>query len=183
LNLNSEHLYYKDRKQLKTFFTQIGSTLPLTLDPPVRVQGGRRWRPIKIECWGMFLPTSDSFSHPVFHTRRRVPARPLARSSPPIVAAEQRLGSVGILRLPGSAHSLVGPQLAVRTPVAARHRRPSHLRLLWTPPPPSVTSTRSAWAPPSASCACQAPHSLVGPPSAARPACCRTPPIDTPALN
>jgi hypothetical protein len=29
------YLYYKERKQLKTFLNQIGSTVPLTSDPPV----------------------------------------------------------------------------------------------------------------------------------------------------
>ena len=41
-------LYYKDRKQLKTFLTQIGPTVPLTLDPPARSEGdGRGWRTYK----------------------------------------------------------------------------------------------------------------------------------------
>ena len=45
------YLYYKDRKQLKTFLTHIGPTVPLTPDPPVGdVGGGRGWRPIKITC-------------------------------------------------------------------------------------------------------------------------------------
>ena len=34
------YLYYKDRKQSKTFLTQIGPTILLTLDPPREV-GGR----------------------------------------------------------------------------------------------------------------------------------------------
>jgi hypothetical protein len=34
LNMVIAHLYYKERKQWKTFLTQIGPTVPLTLDPP-----------------------------------------------------------------------------------------------------------------------------------------------------
>ena len=58
------NLYYKDRKQLKTFFTQTESVVPLTLDSRVRAEGcGRRWRLIKITCWRGFLPKSFFFSH------------------------------------------------------------------------------------------------------------------------
>jgi hypothetical protein len=36
--------YYKERRQLKTFLTQIGPALPLTLDPPVRLRDDqKRW--------------------------------------------------------------------------------------------------------------------------------------------
>jgi hypothetical protein len=35
-------IYYRGRKQLKTFFTQIESTVPLMLDPPIRMEGERK---------------------------------------------------------------------------------------------------------------------------------------------
>jgi len=36
---------------LKTFLTYFGPTVPLMLDPPVRVErGGREGRPIKFRC-------------------------------------------------------------------------------------------------------------------------------------
>ena len=50
------YLYYKDRKQLKTFLTRIGSTIPLMPDPPVRAEGGGRgWRPIEIASSSVLL--------------------------------------------------------------------------------------------------------------------------------
>ena len=43
------YLYYKDKKQLKTFLTQIGSTIPFMLDSYVRIEeSGREGKPIKI---------------------------------------------------------------------------------------------------------------------------------------
>ena len=57
-------LYYKDRKQLKTFLTQIGPAVSLMPDPRVRAEGGGTgWRPIKITCWRAFLAKRLFFSH------------------------------------------------------------------------------------------------------------------------
>jgi hypothetical protein len=36
------YLYYKEQRQLKTFFTQFGSVLPLTPDPPVRLRDDQK---------------------------------------------------------------------------------------------------------------------------------------------
>jgi hypothetical protein len=50
------YIYYKDRRQLKTFLTQFGSALPLTLDPPVRLRDDQKGgTTIKIAIWGEFL--------------------------------------------------------------------------------------------------------------------------------
>jgi len=68
-------LYYKDRKQLKTFLTQIGPAVSLTPDPRVRTEGGgTEWRPIKITCWRAFLANkviffSPHLAIPTYHTR------------------------------------------------------------------------------------------------------------------
>jgi hypothetical protein len=49
---------------LKTFLTQSGSALPLTLDPPVRLYDDQKGRTtIKIAIWGVFLPKTNCFSH------------------------------------------------------------------------------------------------------------------------
>ena len=46
----TNNLYYKDPEQWKIFVIQIGSIVPLMLDPSVGVEvGGREGRPIKIE--------------------------------------------------------------------------------------------------------------------------------------
>ena len=68
------YLYYKDRKQLKTFLTRIGSTISLTPDPPVRAEGGGRgWRPIETTSWEMFLPKTNCYFH-------RTPSYPHTRT-------------------------------------------------------------------------------------------------------
>jgi hypothetical protein len=36
------YLYYKERRQLKTFLTQIGPALPLTPDPPIRLHDDQK---------------------------------------------------------------------------------------------------------------------------------------------
>ena len=60
-------LYYKHRKQLKTFLTRNGSTVPLTLDSPVRAEEG----PIEIASWRVFLPETFFFSpYAVVHISR-----------------------------------------------------------------------------------------------------------------
>ena len=53
------YISYKDRKQLKTYFTQIMTTILLTLDPEGDV---RRWRPIKIG-----VSTKKIAAQPAFH--------------------------------------------------------------------------------------------------------------------
>ena len=60
-------IYYKDRKQLKIFLTQIEPAVSLTPDPRVRAErGGTGWRPIKITCWRAFLAKRLFFSHRTF---------------------------------------------------------------------------------------------------------------------
>ena len=76
-------LYYKDRKQLNIFLTQIGPTVPLTLDPPVRVERGGGGLPIEIESWRAFLPKRNIFSHRiVFLPALRTWRSSVCRSSP-----------------------------------------------------------------------------------------------------
>ena len=54
----------ENNKQLKTFLTQIGPTVPLTPDPSVRAEGGGRgWRPIETASLGMFSAQNQLFSH------------------------------------------------------------------------------------------------------------------------
>jgi hypothetical protein len=90
--------YYKERRQLKTFLTQIGPALPLTLDPPVRLRDDQKGgTTIKIAIWGAFLPkklivfspTADlptSCTHNpsiyIFPPRTHVSQRDTTRSSP-----------------------------------------------------------------------------------------------------
>jgi hypothetical protein len=67
-------VYYKERRQLKTFLTQFVPVLPLTSDSPIRLRddqtGGTT---IEIAIWGAFLPKVNYFvTHTVFtHPRTR----------------------------------------------------------------------------------------------------------------
>jgi hypothetical protein len=50
-------IYYKERRQLKTFLIQFGPTLSLTPDPPVRfVDDQKSETTIKTAIWEAFLP-------------------------------------------------------------------------------------------------------------------------------
>jgi hypothetical protein len=62
-----EYLYYKERRQSKTFLTQFGSTLPLTLDPPVRLRDDQKGgTTIKSQFGEHFCQKRNVFlSHPV----------------------------------------------------------------------------------------------------------------------
>jgi hypothetical protein len=65
-------IYYKERRQLKTFLIQFGPTLSLTPDPPVRfVDDQKSETTIKTAIWEAFLPKKLLFSQPA-----RVPAGP-----------------------------------------------------------------------------------------------------------
>jgi hypothetical protein len=71
------NLYYKERRQLKTFLTQFGSALPLTLDPPVRLRDDQKGgATIKITIWGVFLQKTNCFSHLYLLYPPVVPAEP-----------------------------------------------------------------------------------------------------------
>jgi hypothetical protein len=68
-------LYYKERRQLKTFLTQFRRVLPLTPDPPVRLDDDQKGgTTIEIAIWGAFLPKTNCFSHPPRTYPPRVPA-------------------------------------------------------------------------------------------------------------
>jgi hypothetical protein len=59
-------LYYKERRQLKTFLTQFGPALPLMSDPLVRLHDDKkRWNDHRIAIWGAFLKKRTN----VFATR------------------------------------------------------------------------------------------------------------------
>jgi hypothetical protein len=62
------YLYYKERRQLKTFLTQIRPTLPLMSDPPIicfwKWIGWKEYKVKKIVIWRVFLPKPKFFSHP-----------------------------------------------------------------------------------------------------------------------
>jgi hypothetical protein len=62
---------------LKTFLTQSGSALPLTLDPPIRLYDDQKGRTtIKIAILGVFLPKTNCFSHLYLLYPPVVPAGP-----------------------------------------------------------------------------------------------------------
>jgi hypothetical protein len=59
------NLYYKERRQLKTFLTQFGPALPLMPDPPVRLRDDQKGgTTIEIAIRKVFLPKTNYFSHP-----------------------------------------------------------------------------------------------------------------------
>jgi hypothetical protein len=88
-------LYYKERRQLKTFLTQFGPVLPLTPDPPVRLCDDRKGgMTIKIAIWEAFMPKTYFLSPtphlPTLHTHWAHFSFPI----PIPVAAYPRLESV-----------------------------------------------------------------------------------------
>jgi hypothetical protein len=60
-------LYYKERRQLKTFLTHFGSALSLMLDPPVRLHDdNKRWNDHKNHNGERFCQKANTF---VTHSR------------------------------------------------------------------------------------------------------------------
>jgi hypothetical protein len=71
-------LYYKERRQLKTFLTQFGPVLPLTPDPPVRLCDDRKGgMTIKIAIWEAFMPKTYFFVTDPTSTHPSYPLGPL----------------------------------------------------------------------------------------------------------
>jgi hypothetical protein len=107
-------LYYKERRQLKTFLTQFGPVLPLTPDPPVRLCDDRKGgMTIKIAIWEAFMPKTYFLSPtphlPTLHTHWAHFSFPI----PIPVAAYPRLESVASNSV--CTRSLFGIRLHVRT--------------------------------------------------------------------
>jgi hypothetical protein len=76
-NPNVFNLYYKERRQLKTFLTQFGPILPLTSDPPVKLHDDQKGgTTIKITIWEAFLPKTNYFCHPTLFYPPHVPVGP-----------------------------------------------------------------------------------------------------------
>jgi hypothetical protein len=136
---------------LKTFLTQIGSTVPLTPDPPVIcfwkwIHGERTMEYQKIAIWRAFLQ-KRIFSHPTAHTRLLVPAGPLALRAPTRTVL-QALPTHPHCAPQAPPHNLAAGSRTCHRPMTQpqphyQRHPPRHCRRP-TSPPPALTSDPGA---------------------------------------
>jgi hypothetical protein len=101
LNYNIIYLYYKERKQLRTFLTQIGSVLPLTPDPLFiffyvdKVEGlwsteNRNLESVSAKNVILLLPTVCLPTHLRVPVLKKIPF-PAVETSPAAISSAQRV--------------------------------------------------------------------------------------------
>jgi hypothetical protein len=140
-----EHLYYKERRQLKTFLTQIGPALPLTPDPPVRLRNDKKVERLYKSQFGehfcqkhnVFLTHPDpARTHPPYLLLAHHP-HPAPHLTPPASAitngGTSSLGASGDAAPPSAPPLMQHRRCTNPTPWLLRRRTTA----LWHPLPPS----------------------------------------------
>jgi hypothetical protein len=86
------YLYYKERRQLKTFLTQIGPALPLTPDPPIRLHDDQKAEmAVNRNLGSVSAKNLILFSHTPHLPIPYPPGPPLARNLPRFVSGHRPL--------------------------------------------------------------------------------------------
>jgi hypothetical protein len=155
LMLGLINLYYKERRQLKTFHTQFRPALPLTPDPPVICYwqwiGWKDYEVQKIANWRYFCQKRHTFFTHTHPTRPGVPAGPTTRhpSHSGAVQEESRVRPAPVVRPPRRPTTLPRPSLPACVPTSTRfsQHHPSPSRNATPIPIAADSDCRRAWPP------------------------------------
>jgi hypothetical protein len=118
------YLYYKERRQLKIFLTQIRPALPLTPDPPVRLRDDQKGgTTIKIAISEVFPPKMNYFCHPPRIYPRSVPTFGPTCEILLCAYVAREHAAAQATRCPGGGHAARRPCLGSLRDPRGRHSR------------------------------------------------------------